>query len=186
MRDFIAKVLSNRDHFLYETLNYQDVIKIQECVMNSLGLTNINELRDRFDGVTFIDKFSLKISGVIALEKKLKIELIDWEKISPKNYLPKVTIAGKKVDVIMSEYGEFPVIEKISKKPAIIIIKKDNKDIWICGFADVETLNNNQDIKFLKGEMMKDYDSKTTFIGYNKLKPFKTFEELEALVKAKK
>ena len=185
MRDFISKVLSNRDSFLYETLTYQELIKIQDCVLASFGFTNLNELRDRFDGVAFIDKFSLKISGVMALEKKLKIEIIDWEKINPKNYTPKINIAGKKVDVIMSEYGDFPVIEKINKRPAIIIIKKDQKDIWICGYADVKILNENQNVKFLKGEMMKDYDSKTTFIGYNKLKPFQNFEDLVNLVKQK-
>lgn len=183
MRDFILKVLSNRDKFLYESLTYKDLKKIQECVMDSLELNNLNELRDRYDGVAFIEKFSLKIFGIMALEKQLKIELIDWEKISPKDYVPKLTISGKKVNVIMSEYGEFPVIEKVNKKPAIIVIKKDRKDIWICGYADVKTLNEHQDISFLKGEMMKDFDSKTTFVGYNKLKPFKTYEDLENLVK---
>ena len=182
MKDFILKVLSNRDNFLYESLTYKDLLKIQDCVMNALGLKNLNELRDKFEGVAFIDRFSLKISGVMALEKKLKKELIDWEKVNPKNYIPKIVVSGKEIDVVMSEYGEFPVIEKSNKRPAIITVRKDKKDIWICGFADAKTLNENQDIKFLKGEMMKGLDTKTTFVGFNALKPFKTIEELEALV----
>ena len=182
MKNFILKVLSNRDNFLYESLNYNDLLKIQDSVLNSLGFKNLNELRDRYEGVAFINRFSLKISGVMALEKKLKKPMIDWDKVNPKNYIPKIVVSGKEINVVMCKYGEFPVIEKVNTSPAIITVRKDKKDIWICGFADVKTLNENQDLKFLKGEMMKGLETKTTFVGFDALKPFTTYEELETLV----
>jgi hypothetical protein len=182
MKNFILKVLSNRDSFHYETVNYKGTIKIQETVLNSLKLNNINELRDLYEGVAFIDKFSLKILSVIALETFLKLELIDWSAVNPKTYTPSIIISDKKINIIMSDYGEFPVIDKISDTPAIITIKKGTKDVWICGYADVETLNNNQNNSFLKGSMTKNIDSKTTFVGFEFLKPFKNLEELENLL----
>ncbi|MFE3867553.1 hypothetical protein ACFX5E_05625 [Flavobacterium sp. LS2P90] len=183
MKNFILKVLSNRDSFQYETVSYKGTIKIQQAVLSSLKLNNINELRDLYEGVAFIDKFSLKILSILALETFLKLELIDWSIVNPKTYSPSIFISGKRVNVIMSEYGEFPVIDKMNDEPAIITIKKGTKDVWICGFADVTTLNSHQNDDFLKGSMTKNIDSKTTFIGFEHLKSFKNIEELERLLK---
>ena len=182
MKDFINKVLSNRENFLNESLTHRDTIKVQECVMKALKLDNLNQLRDKFEGLDFIERFSVKIFGVIALEKIIKMNLIDWDNIDPKNYVPRVNLFGKDIDIIMSNYGEFPVIEKQSKFPAILTVKNTHKSVWICGFADVDTLNKNQEDKFLKGEMTKGLESKTAFIGYNELKSFYTFDDLKALV----
>jgi hypothetical protein len=182
MKEFIVKVLHKRDSFKYETLSYKNILKVQQVVLESLKLSNVNELRDKFEGVAFIDRFSLKIYGIIAIENLLRLELIDWPKVDPKNFEPIIKINDQKISVIMSEYGEFPTIDKISDKPAIIAIKKDKKDIWICGFADVDTLNNNQDESMLKGSMTKNIDSKTIFVGFEFLKSFSTLQELEKMI----
>ena len=183
MKNFIANVLSHRESFQYETVSYSGTLKIQKAVLKSLKLNNINELRDRFEGVAFIEKFSLKILSILALETFLKLDLIDWETIDPKNFFPTIDISGKNINVIMSEYGELPIIDKNNDLPAIITIKKGTKDVWICGFANVTTLNSYQKDEFLKGSMTKDFDTKTTFVGFDHLITFKNLEELERLLK---
>ena len=50
-------------------INYID--KVRECVMKSLNVNSINELRDKFEGVTFYEAFYQKISGIMALESVL-------------------------------------------------------------------------------------------------------------------
>lgn len=182
MKDFILKVLNNREFFQYITLSYRDLNNIQKVVLQCLNLNNINDLRDKHEGVAFIEKFSLRVFGVIAIQNLLKLELIDLYKINPKTYQPNITLLNQEINVIMSEYGEFPIIDKLNDKPAIITIKKGTKEVWICGYADIDTLNSYQDDTLIKGSMTKNIDSKTVFIGFEYLKPFKSLEDLKKLI----
>lgn len=183
MKDFIQLVVSKRDGFINKILTYSDVNKIQEIVMKSLNLKNIKDLNDRYEGLDFYKKFSLKLFGVIAIEKILKIKLINWETINPRDYNAIIDIDGKKIRVITSEYGEFPMINKEYKRAIIFCFKRDKKDIWVCGLADKEILEKHQSDKFLKGAMTRNMDSKTTFIGFDKLKSFNSIDELRNILK---
>ncbi|RZK26966.1 MAG: hypothetical protein EOO43_01195 [Flavobacterium sp.] len=181
MRDFILQVLPNRNKFLNEKLSYLDLKRIEDLVLKSLNINNINELRDKFEGVAFIENFTLKISGLIALEKQLKVPLISWETVNPLNFEPKLYLLNQQIEIITSEYGSFPIINKDSKIPVIICIKKDKKDIWICGFADLATLNSHTNEKYLSGAVMRE-NNKTAFVGFNKLNTFSSLEELKTLL----
>ncbi|WP_047246932.1 hypothetical protein [Maribacter thermophilus] len=182
MRDFITHVLSSRENYTNIYISYTDIKKIEKAVMTTLNLTNLKDLRDKFEGLKFYDSFTLKSFGVIALGNLLKIDLVNWDEIEPRNYEAIVSIEGKLIDVINFEYGEFPVIDKKSSKPAIFACKRDKQNIWICGYASIEILDNNQDDKYIKGVMTRNIESKTTFTGFNKLKYFSNIEELKELI----
>ena len=116
MRDFIFKVLPNREKFGHEKLAYTDLKKIEDVVMKSLEIDNMNKLRDKFEGVAFIEKFTQKVVGIMALEKKFKINYINWETLNPGDYQPQILVSGIEVDIITCPYGNFPIINRKSNK----------------------------------------------------------------------
>jgi hypothetical protein len=177
--EYVKRVLSKREQFNNIKLGYKDTSNIKKIVLKSLNLKTMFELRDRYEGEAFLKSFSSKIKGVIALEKVLEVNIIDWDNLIPKDYTPRLDKIGLKIDVITSEDGKFPIIERISKRPAIItnLIGIDN--VWVCGYASVDVLNNNQSDKCYSGMMNREL--KTAFIGYDKLIKFSSLEELSGL-----
>jgi len=182
MKEFISKVLSNNSKFHQDSLTYKDRKKVEKCVLDSFGVDNMISLRDIYEGDAFFEKFLQKIISIIILENLLKKDFIDWDTMNPKNFKSVLKINNKIIDVITSEFGVFPTIEIKNYNPAIIAIKKDDKNVWICGYADIDTLNNYQDENLVKFGATKGYNDKTAFVGFDKLKPFKSIEELELLI----
>lgn len=70
MREFAAEVLTNRERFVEVKLTYAEINRIQITVLNALNLKNLNELRDKFEGIAFYEEFSREIFGAIAIEKQ--------------------------------------------------------------------------------------------------------------------
>jgi len=181
MQDYINRILKYREKFKVITLNYNDIDSIKEVVLKSLNLTNINQLRDKYEGVSFYQNFSNRISGVIALEKFLSINLIDWDNLTAKNYKPSLSVNDKEVDVITASDRDFPVINALSVNPAIIVLRPQEKSLWICGYATKEVLNSNQNENLLKG-LLSNKTNETAFTGFDKLCSFESFEDLQNLV----
>ena len=179
MKEFIAKVQTRRESFDVIKTSHSETNKIQATVLNALNLKGLNELRDKFEGVAFYNDFLRRIISVLAVEKLLKVELIDWATINPRTYKADMSKIGLDIDIITSEYGNFPVMEKESKRPAIIAIKKDEKSVWICGFASVTVLNNNQNNTEHRSTWQR--QNKTAFIGFDKLIPLRSADELKEL-----
>lgn len=182
MKNFISIVLSNNDNFHQDSLKYKDRLKVEKCVLKTFGVDNMISLRDQYEGNAFFKTFLQKIISIIILEYLFKKELINWETINPRNYNPTLEINGKIIDVITSKFGEFPIINIKNNRPAIIAIKRDDKNVWICGYADEQTLNSRQDDSLLNSGATKGFNNKTAFIGFDQLKPFKTIEDLEQLL----
>jgi len=175
-REYVKRILSNREQFENIKLGYTDTYKINNIVLNFLNLNSMFELRDRFEGEVFLNTFSVKVKGAIALEKFLEIELIDWDNLTPNNYSSNLSKIGLEIDIISSDNGSFPIVERNSVRPAIIINIVGTNNLWICGYASVDVLNNNQSDRFYSGMMNR--ETKTAFIGYDKLVKFKSIQEL--------
>lgn len=177
MKKFIEWVLPFRDEFIKVKIHYYDKNKIQKAVLKSFKLQNLYELRDMYEGAAFYDNFSRKILGALALEKLLKIKLVGWKEIKPKKYKADMSNTGLDIDIITCEYGEFPAINKNVKRPAVIAIKKDERNIWICGLADIDTLRKYQNDNFSKELIQR--GTKTVFTGFKQLISFKNLDELK-------
>ena len=64
--------------------------------MNHLGLTNLNQMRDRYEGQAFFEKTMKNIGGLLALQRFLKTDLIDFNKVNLTDFQPFTEIDGKK------------------------------------------------------------------------------------------
>lgn len=182
MKEFVQFVLSNINKFTHVRLTSRNEINIQNVVLKTLKLKDMGELRDKFEGVAFYNKFSRKILGMLAVEKLLKIKLVDYSKLSPKNFEAKMLVDEKEIEIVTFDNGKFPVINKLNCEPAIIVFKKDSKNLYICGYADKNTLNKYQNDKLFNGNIVGSEKEKSAFTGFDFLKEFRTLDELKMLI----
>lgn len=112
MKEYVSYVLSNRDKFTNVQIARTDIVRIQQVVLNTLNLKNINELRDMYEGMAFYNNFLKRIKGLIALEKVLEKKLIDWDNINAKTFVTSEIKLDKVYDLIVGNNLELPIIQK--------------------------------------------------------------------------
>lgn len=183
MRDFITHVLPHMANFISVSINYGETKRIQEVVMKSFGLKNFKDLRAKFEGLVFLNKFTEKIVGVIGVRKMLQLEGVDWENTNPKGYEPYIEIEGVKIEIVTTNYGKMPLIEANSNHPIIVVFSRENKSVLICGLAEVKTIKDKNNYVSVNSVMTKKSNSKVNFMAIGKLKPFKNIEELKTIIK---
>ena len=179
MKEFITHIISNRANFINVDLNYKDIKDIEGSVLKSLGLENTFQLNDRYDGVSFLKKFSRKVSGVIAIGKLLNTEFLNWDKINPATYKSIIIFEGKKIEVVTFDIKTFPKIAIKNKIPKLFIMQTDKRKFSVCGFAPPAILNKHQDINLLNDYLAKDL---TAFIGFKHLIKINNFSDLKILM----
>ncbi len=131
---------------LYPQIRFSktDEILIRNSAMNHLGLTNINQMRDRYEGQAFFEKTMKNIGGLMALQKHLNRELIDLDKANLGDFQPYIKLDGKKVDINVFDFGTLPLINMNEiKNPVYFIMQKDNLTFLLCGFATKKVIMNN-------------------------------------------
>jgi uncharacterized protein YunC (DUF1805 family) len=108
--------------------------------------------------------------GEAAIEELLGVELIDWG-IGNSNVYNDADLRkiGINVGVKTVEYGKFPVVHIKPKRPELILLKINDKSVYVCGYANVRVLKTYQDIDLILSPSLKARGTKTGFYGFNKL-----------------
>ncbi|GGG56276.1 hypothetical protein [Bizionia arctica] len=121
-----------------------DAIQIRDSAMGHLGFTNINQLRDRYEGQSFFDKTMKNIGGLMAVQKYLNKELIDVDKANLTDFHPYIKLNDTKIDVHVFDFGTLPSLKVDDINDTVFfIIQKDNLTFLLCGFASVEVIKQN-------------------------------------------
>jgi hypothetical protein len=121
-----------------------DEILIRDATVKHLGLDNLNQLRDRYEGQAFFDKTMMNVGGLISIQKHLNLPIVDFTKIDLSNFQPKIELNEELIDIHVFEFGHLPIIniDKI-ERPVFFVIKKDRITFTICGLATKEVIENN-------------------------------------------
>ena len=165
MLDFLREIEYWKQKLKVVKLGIKDISLVREIIIKALGLNNINELRDKFEGVAFYENFLKKISGVLALENMLKTELVNKDTIDPKGYIPLIHIENNPILVITIDFGEFPKFPNNTNLPIILIVRKEERILWVIGFSDSKKENVNPNQK-----------------TFGDLRPFNNLSELKKLM----
>ncbi len=165
MKLFFKYIGENLRFYPQIKLSKNDEKLIQISAMNHLGLTNLNHLRDRFEGQAFLDKTTKNIGGLIAMQKHLTIESIDLNKTKLNDFQPHIELEGQKVLVNVFKFGELPLVNVSEvKNPIIFIIQKDTLTFLLCGLASIEVVTNN----LIETSIVKSNNAKfMEFTGFN-------------------
>ena len=119
------------------------------------------------------------ISGEAACEQLLDLEIIDWSiGASSKFHISDLKNEGYDLGVKTVEWGKFHVIFKVSRSPQIIVFKISDTEFRICGIADIQCLNSNQDLNLILSPYLRSRGSKTAFTGYEELKHISCLDDL--------
>lgn len=148
-------------------LNRNEEVVIRDKSMKYLGLTNVNQLRDRYEGQAFFDKTLMNLGGLMSIQKHLKLPLTNVNEIDLGGFQPKLYVNNEVIDVIVFEFGTLPLIDINQTKNSIFfVIQKDRVTFNLCGYGDLDTVKNNLiDTSIEKTSQAKNMN----FIGFKEL-----------------
>ncbi len=129
-------------------------------------------------------RFMTGFLGEAALEKFFGIPVIDWT-IGPSNFYNTADIPNYYVGIKSVEYGKFPVIFKNNFYAQMICIRSVEKpnNIYICGLATKDVLNNCQSTELIIDPRLKARGTKTGFYGFDKLITVNSLDDLASYKK---
>jgi len=146
--DFLKALENNKTKIKIVNILRRDMQEAEVLVLKSLGVRSKFELNDRLDGTSFNNTFRKKIIGVVAIEKYLKVRLIDWTSVNPKSYLPIVEIEHHKILILNSSFGTLSKFPENHNGPIIVTVTKDDKTIWVMGVLTKHPKSKNNIISF--------------------------------------
>lgn len=146
-----------------------------KCV-EILNLKDMNQLRDKFEGISFFNNMFKGIFGLAVLEKFLNISLLDNKNIVT-NKTFNLNQVGLNIDVVTFDFGELPKINLTTLNSTIFILKNDNHSGWICGFISNSDISNPENYKEIKESVYNnDY---AYFTNFSILKQFSSENDLK-------
>tara|TARA_Y100000815_G_C13341144_1_gene499982 strand:- start:2619 stop:3146 length:528 start_codon:yes stop_codon:yes gene_type:complete len=150
-------------------LTFSQEQAIRNTVLSVLGLNNINQLRDRYEGQAFWDKTLKNYGGLVACQKHLGIEVTSIENINIRDFKPQIKGKDSIYDIEVFDFGQLPDLElKSIKNPTIFVIQKDKSTFSICGFGNKQLILEN--LVDSSNETVKSVELKK-FIGFKVLSP---------------
>ena len=160
---------------------YLNPVELREIELLAASMVPVKsmEASHRKDGASELKRFTNGLKGELAVSKYLHMDIINKDiGISTDFDVP--DIPGYNVGIKTVEYGHFPIIPKVNTYPQIICIchPTANGVVYICGLADVETLNKFQHDDLILDPNLKMKGTKTGFWGFSQLKEV-TLEALE-------
>lgn len=174
-------MLDIKDLYQQHVTHYAD--KFTKIFLNAKELQDILILADQIveakksetahkaDGASEQKRFVNGLKGEAAVAKLLRLSVVNSE-VGHSAEFNVPDIKGYGVGVKTVDYGNFPVIPKENTYPQIICIchPTANDVVYVCGLADVATLNKFQHDDLLLDPNLKAKGTKTGFWGFSQLK----------------
>lgn len=163
-------VIRHVDSFIKVTIPPVEMQWILQTATNIIE-SKKNEASYKKDGASLLRRYINGLKGEAAVSRYLKIPIINPDVgISIDFDVP--DIPGYNVGIKTVEYEHFPIIPKTNTYPQIICIchPSFNNIVYICGIADVNTLQEYQYDDLILDPNLKVKGTKTGFWGFSKLK----------------
>lgn len=166
------------DTFIKVVLNPLE-LKYVVDLANKIIEAKKNETAHKKDGASEEKRFVNGLKGEFAVAKYLKMDILN-EDIGVSAYFNVPDIPGYGIGIKTVEYGHFPIIPKVNTYPQIICICHPNAAdiVYICGLANVDTLNKFQHDDLILDPNLKAKGTKTGFYGFHELEEV-TLETME-------
>ncbi|TDQ11397.1 hypothetical protein [Pedobacter metabolipauper] len=169
----MLKELTQVDHEIHKyKIPYAVFIKLRSFALNHLNLSNINHLRDKFEGQDYLNRFLLKCYSEIAFNKAFQSETFDLEIYKKyKSYKQTFKLADKKTELIFSDFENYPLIPKGDYEIAtIIFVNLFSRETWILGYLEMDIL-----------KILTKTQSLSPILSRNNLGYFKFFKEIKTI-----
>lgn len=160
------RVSSCADKFVKVLLNPLEIQFILQTA-TKIAEAKVNETAYRKDGASLIKRYVNGLKGEAAVAKHLGIPIINPD-VGVSVDFDTPDIPGYNIGIKTVDYGHFPVIPKENTYPQVICIchPTSNGVVYICGLADVATLNKYQYDDLILDPNLKEKGTKTGFWGF--------------------
>ena len=116
---------------------------LQKAVLMRMGLTDMNALRDRFEGQSFLDKHRSRLFSNLAVREFLGevVRMRSYKLVEEnENY---IIHNGHKYEIIVAQFGTLPQFKRTDYKNDIILVfQRDLFWIHIVGIINPEEATN--------------------------------------------
>lgn len=147
MSEYLLKIGSKLRSFPFIRYSRYQRKDIDKLILSHLNLSDMGKLRDRFEGQAFYDKKSKIILAYLGVCKHLDIIPLDINEIDLNLFIPYITYNNERFKIIISDFGEFPIIEKHAPEPFIFVIARSNLEFSIAGYCTEKELKNSKNFK---------------------------------------
>ncbi len=162
---------------------YIKVQKIRSFVDEVTKFKINNDSGHRIDNHKEGKRWFTGLLGEAAIEEYLGIEIINYNIEDSRSFSnPDLMPIGLSIGIKTSNYGNFPLISKNPRVPQIFLIRVTDDMLLLCGIGSVKILSDFSSDEFILDYRVKIKNVKTAFFGLDKLKTFKTINELKDII----
>lgn len=164
------RVSNHASKFIKIWLNPMELKYIRD-VASKIVAEKLSETAYKKDGASLIKRYVNGLKGEAAVAKHLGITIINPD-VGVSTVFDVPDIPGYGVGIKTVDFGHFPIVPKANTYPQIICICHPSSDnvVYICGLANVDTLNRFQCDDLILDPNLKAKGSKTGFWGFMDLK----------------
>lgn len=126
-------------------ISQNDLMLFQRTALNHLKLTNMNELRDRYEGQAYLNNFLVRSYAEKALESFLGAIFIDVEKqFNDKSYKPAFAYKNTGIELITAIPEEYPLIPRTPFKiGCIVLVNLESRSTYLAGFFNLDDITDH-------------------------------------------
>ncbi len=161
MKDFIEHINPRLKEFDKYELSRSHEYKVRDQVIKHFKLNDINQLRDKFEGVAFLEKTYRKAIALWITSKVFESELIKLDDFEPQSLQLNFFLKKKNWEIIIFDYGNVPKFKIKVETNYVIILKRDLYCFYYCGLLLAENC---------KIYYENYYNTELNFINFNLLK----------------
>jgi hypothetical protein len=169
------------ENFVKVTLG-EKILKEIDDAIQSIIENKYGEYHHQIDSHNEEKRWRTGLEGEAVVEQFLGVNFSDRTAGKSKDYneadLKRI---GLDCGVKTTEYGKFPVVHKVPKRPEIIVLKINKTDFYMCGLAmPIYTKYYTSD-NLILSPSLRAKGTKTGFWGFFRLKQFNNINELKEL-----
>lgn len=160
MKDFIEHINPRLKEFDKYELSRSHEYKVRDQVIKHFKLKDINQLRDKFEGVAFLEKTYKKAIALWITSKVLDTELIKLEDFETDSLKLNFFLNEINWEIVIFDYGDVPKFKIKDNTNYVIILKRDLYCFYFCGKLLAENclgLNEtyyNTEVKFINFDVL--------------------------------
>ena len=153
-----------------ESIPLKTINEIQNIALKNLGLNNLNQLRDKYEGQAYLNRFLLTNTALFIADQHFNVETDFMEKIgSSKTNANFYSHLGINYRLISILYGTIPEIPLDACEPLIFcIMHKNFRSGWIIGRLLSYEFNDPTLFHQITSPILKS----KKFIGFDQIVPF--------------
>jgi hypothetical protein len=150
---------------LSETDIHNCVYYIRGVVKKNHGTTKLPQKNEKYK-----DMFK-SVCAITAVSKQINHPIVDYRDFNTEPIIQLRNTFSDWVDVIVFNYGEFPIFYRPMYKKAIFVCKVNETEFMVCGYCNATIINSFHSKMLVQNQTIREQSVMSAFYGFEHLKP---------------